>query len=316
MSKNPGAKQLAAVKAELQKIFAADAAGFTAAQTARAQAANGAAKPFVPELQVLTGDVTVEANNQAKLKTADGRTFALGRGARNAAGNGGLSPDWLLGFVKDKGPMTVRGTFSADGGTLMVEDFAPGSSGNVVDGRVRVEGDKVLIDTTRGEVQITNADFKAKLSKLPRLGVILPGAAEEKGGKQVYAKNPDAFYSLGRFNDMNPPGKITDGYTKTGDFAFSVFRQKPVHMNEQPPADRTNHTQRFMALGNFKMSGGEIASFEGSWFSTQLVGSLTTTVYPTEGDRASQALFTTPAGAEPKDTMETGGVGPDFARKS
>lgn len=310
LMKNPSAEQLAAERAPLQRIIAADASGFTALQSARAQALQPGAPRLVPKQQVLTGTVSVDAQNHAWLKTGDGRTLALGRGARWAGGDGGLSSEWLLGFKNDPGPLTVRGTWASDGQTLLVEDFAPGSSGEFVAGRVRALPDKLVVDTPRGEVEITNPELKAKLSKLPQLGVLLPGAAGPKG----YAQNPEAFYALGRFRDANAPVANAAGvYEKIGDFAMSTVALKPIRMPALPAQDRSAHTARFLAYGSFELSAGQPVAFNATYFTTPLTGSLSTATYPVEGDPVSQAIFTTRAGAAPKDTQSFGPA-PDFAR--
>ncbi len=145
--------------------------------------------------------------------------------------------------------ITIKGWPSADGKTLLFEQFAPGTDPNFISGRISVEGDEVYIangynDTRR--TKITHPEFAALLKGDPSrglvnyspAGVILHGevTTDPATGERVYPHNPERFYILGRiFNAEEVPiderKKVLHG--ETGYFRHTPF-VVPTSLNIPP----------------------------------------------------------------------------------
>lgn len=188
--------------------------------------------------QTIGWEVTTPVTQRAVTGKIDPATFTLttpagavyNLAASTRQNPSGLPAGWLVGF-KDDGdaPLTVRGTMGSDGKTFLVEDYAPGSSADFTAGRVDA-ADPSLIQTARGAVRVTDPAFAAKLAKLPRLGVILPGAPVQQGAELVYAGNPDKYYALGRFGAF--PGAAAQQQTLSNATAQIAMLQQQLAQYE------------------------------------------------------------------------------------
>lgn len=89
---------------------------------------------------------------------------------------------------------------------LVVEEFAPGSSGDFVSGRVLSKDGEVFIRVRPGkDVKIIDPELKKQLAPYDRLGVILPGAPEKSGDAYAFAGNPEGYYVLAGFKGSGAP---------------------------------------------------------------------------------------------------------------
>jgi hypothetical protein len=295
-----------------------------------------------PPRMSFTGQVTKNPNSGAiELVTQGGRTFQLANSKRLSAIQPGIAPGWIRGFMNDGAqPLTVQGVLSADGKSVLVEGYCPGTMGDFVFGRTKVvhpvsgevtssmtkagadelvQSGHVYLKTSRGEVEVTNPEFKAMLVRVPRLGIILPmKPTETADGRLVIDQKPDFFYALGgRFNSgpQAPATNVGDGLWETrGAFAYDTFTG-PVQCRGDAAKYRFENSihERNWLGGTFVVdANGDISRFAGQYVSTSL-GEFWLPGYTDEGN----ALQTILGGSEVIDrgsTEFTREMGADIAQ--
>jgi hypothetical protein len=178
--------------------------------------------------------------------------------------------------------VTVRG-WPADGwvpgqpgATLLVEEWGPGSSGDIVSGRVLVSGEDVLINIRNDkQVKIDDPTLKAALMRYDDLGVVLPGPAEKTADGWHYASAPSDYYVLGGFSAMGAQNGEANGDTLI--FTLQLAHGKTVSC-EVPAAswDATPRSQRHYFFGHledgvFKAKG--FTPSAGPWLAAGTPGS-------------------------------------------
>lgn len=225
-------------------------------------------KPDLKAASYLTGKLSKDKDGNALLKTLGGQQVSLNASGLRV-GDVGLGMQWVAGFIGD-GNITLQGTPSEDRKSFNVEGFALNADGKYdtfTIGRVKLNEEGTL-STPRGDVTIENADLRAKLKAMPRLGVILPGEPEKKGGKLVYTQNPEEFFGLARWRETTARGAGAQREANV-DMAYSVFSNKPCVMPEKY-GERANHTGRLWVRGNVELDGAGIATkFTASYVSKQ-----------------------------------------------
>lgn len=227
-----------------------------------------------PKALRITGHIDMTDENNWKITTASGKSIGIVPSDR------GIDPPMNVAFARafsGDTEMTVRGTLGDDG-KFHVEDYCPGTSDQFTYGRVNqagIEKGQIILNTPRGDVEVTNPELKAKFLLAPRLAVILPGDPQMKDGKLVYEGNPAQYFALARAN-ANPAGGYTQpiegkpGHsTFKGDLAYSFFAGKPINLSQENDASRINHKSRLWLLGDFKLAddGKSLASFEANYAS-------------------------------------------------
>lgn len=227
-------RELAAITPQLFEVVG-DYGAHQAARSSTLGWEASAADPW-PEAPAFTGTLRL-VDGKPTLETTRGNyTLELG------------TPNWRdepETVFLDR-TVTIKGFPSADGKSLSMEQFAPGSSADYVAGRILVEGDRVFISPNGDQplsaeilqaaglpvpevlpdakppprAEITDPAFKKLLlgdqsrglANYAPAGVILPGKVEVKDGVAVYTQKPEAFYLLGRFQIPNvkdlPHGKV------------------------------------------------------------------------------------------------------------
>lgn len=217
--------------AALSPFFPSDPAMWAQLQAQRVQTIGWTAGTPVPQ-QALSG---VFDGNAWTLTTPAGGVYKLAPSP--LSNQGGMPPSWMVGFKADGDqPMTVRGTLGSDGKTFLVDDYSPGTSTDFTSGRVNATTPNI-IDTARGPVRVTDPAFAAKLAKLPRLGVILPGAPVKEGNELVYRGNPEQYYALGRFGTFpganTPQGAVTTAQAQVDQAQANVTAYQPALQQQQ-----------------------------------------------------------------------------------
>ena len=249
------------------------------------------AADVAPPPIALTGTVSKSPAGEYVLKTTGGRELTLVDSDRKSKIDPNMYTCWIEGFINEgEGQLTVQGTVAADGKSMQVEGYSPGSNPEFVFGRVKVSGPmgaitrklsadelnqvvtqgRVVVATTRGEVEITDPGLKKLLAQLPRLGVILPGApTKDANGKSVYAQTTDFMYALGgRFAGLADKGG--GKYETEAQFAYSVFRG-PVRADGETAKFRMENSanKRNWVGGTFVMDGPE-PHFDAKYISNDL----------------------------------------------
>jgi hypothetical protein len=239
------------------------------------------------------GRVTLDAN---------GRTFELVTSPRLSAISPSMGSGWIEGFLYDGDlPITVQGTVSADGKQLLVEGFMPGTGDDFVFGRVQVilpngqqlepfgnppskevreqvvRAGVVQVATARGPVVVTDPELKAQLAHLPRLGVILPVATSEQGGRQVIDQSVPRYYALGGRFESSPSQPAEDRgngtYASRGAAAYDNYKGLFVIEGGSGVKDRmeNNGGQRNFPFGSFVQNrNGDLVEFRGTYVSREL----------------------------------------------
>lgn len=226
-----------------------------------------AVKPDLAAPTYLEGKISKGKDGTAVFKTTGGQTLQLNASALRVLDTG-LGVNWVQGLMGD-GPITLQGTPSEDRKAFNVEGFALNTDGKYAEftfGRVKQDGEATL-STPRGDVTIEDPELKKKLKAMPRLGVILPGAPEERNGKLVYTGNPEEFFGLARFRETQAHGR---GKTREAmaDMAYSVFNNKPCEMPAKY-GERVNHTGRLWVRGKVELAGDVATKFTASYVSKQ-----------------------------------------------
>jgi hypothetical protein len=215
------------------------------------------------EPQFVTGRVRI-VKDTFHLVTANGQDLVLSQPSANRTG---LSLEWLEGFIGD-GPITVMGLISEDNKSFDVEGFAlnrDGKYSTFTFGRVS-QAQPWVITTSRGDVTIEDAKLLKKLKAMPRLGVILPGLPEKRGGALVYTGKPQELFGLARWKEDKAKGS-GPRRRALADMAFSIFRDKPVELPATQAA-RVNHRGRLWVLGDVVLGpNGEATLFKASYVS-------------------------------------------------
>lgn len=256
-----------------------------------------------PPRMNFTGQVAKNpTSGNYELTTPGGRTYQLVSSERMSGIQPNMSAGWIAGFTADgPQPLTVQGTLSADGKSVRLEGYCPGTSGDFVFGRTKVvhplngpiepmnnpptkaqrdeivQSGRVYVMTSRGEVEVTNPEFKALLAHVPRLGVILPlKPTETADGKLVIDQKPDFFYALGgRFKSsaQTPATDLGGGLWETqGNFAYDNFKGS-VQCRGDAAKFRfeNNGGQRNWLGGTFALdAAGEITHFAAEYVSKDL----------------------------------------------
>lgn len=118
--------------------------------------------------------------------------------------------------------VTVRGwptdgwQTGQEGGTLAVEEWAPGKGADFVAGRVKIDGERVTIRVREDKsVEVDDATLKAALHDYDALGIVLPGAVDKQGDAWHFKGKPKDYYVLAGFSGMYGTGetRIGDGVT-------------------------------------------------------------------------------------------------------
>jgi hypothetical protein len=278
--------------------------------------------PAPPPLSYLKGKLEVvqpDPNNawtkQLRLTTADGKTWTLNYSTRQAAVNP-MPFSWAQAFAGD-GTVSLMGVPASDGSTFNVEGFAldkDSSFDTFTSGRVQVEGSKVTLSTSRGDVSVTSPRLKEKLAAMPMLGVILPGAPKLSRGKLVYDEEPKQLIGLGRFAETqtHPAQRGAPGTWAVTDMAWSNansggFAHKPVILPPRNGKSRVDHQQRMYLLGNIVLNRkGEAARFEATYVSQSAEGINIQQVGAEDADAVQRAVLATTA----KAPSERGVTGP------
>lgn len=253
----------------LAKVFPASAEAWGKVQLERAATVGYGQQPEPDaQLQYVKGKVLRGTDGALVMKTEGGRELQLAASALRTT-LAYFPPSWMAGMMDD-GPLSLSGTLGEDGKTFNVEGYALNRDGRYdtfTIGRVEVQGEQVTIQTPRGDVTIADPTLEKKMKVMPRLGVILPGAPEEKDGKLVYGGKPDEWFGLGRFVDTRLDGT---GAMRTArvDMAYSIFADKPVHV-PAAQAGRVNHSGRLWLEGDVTMRAGKAVSFTASYVSQQ-----------------------------------------------
>jgi hypothetical protein len=211
-----------------------------------------------PPLQHLTGTVSLSGETLT-FTTTDGKELALGQSPLRADYLD-IDAGTLSGFAGD-GPVVLQGTYSKDGARFEVEGFALNTNGKYdtfTFGRVNLENpEKMVVSTSRGDVEITHPETYARLKSMPQLGVILPGAFKREGDRLVYDRAPDELFGLGRFMETGAPKDGTEHGLPgmkwaSADMALSTFDSKPLLFPEQY-AQRNDHTYRVWVRGMMRL---------------------------------------------------------------
>jgi hypothetical protein len=195
----------------------------------------------------------------------DGKALLLAQTTRSAEYLD-MQATMMAGLAGD-GPVVLQGVPSPDGKTFEVEGFAlnsDGKYGSFTFGRVNLEmPPRVVISTTRGDVEITDPTLNARLKAMPRFGVILPGEPKKDGDKLVYQGNPEEFFGLARFTQIDAPKDAAEFGVNgkkwaPADMAFSSFNSKPLIFPEEF-VSRNNHTSRIWVRGNVRLDDTGVA---------------------------------------------------------
>lgn len=168
------ADAIAARAAELSPLFPSPAT--TQVDTAQAQA-NGAASvgfnatPAVPGKPVTVTGTVRNDNGMLRLDTPSGKSLLLAESNKRVS-TVSFPRSWLDGMKSD-GPITVKGTFGADGQSFNVEEYALNRDGRyntLTSGRVVVSGGAFQVRTPDGaSIQGSNPVFVAAFTANPQL---------------------------------------------------------------------------------------------------------------------------------------------------
>ena len=161
------------------------------------------------EAPAFTG-VVEHDDDQVRLRTAHG-TFQLATSNDNT-----WSSRWAAEVGAFTGQVvTVRGWPDSTNSALAVDGFAPGESGDFVQGRVTLtETGQVAIQVRPGKlVEISDPALAKRLKEYVRVGFILPGKAEATpsangGTTWRYAGNPDGVFMLTKLNPSTLDGGV------------------------------------------------------------------------------------------------------------
>ena len=193
-----------------------------------------------PDPPALTGKISIE-NNTPILSTATGEKFALmnssfwNHGPDNGHDYHATVGRDLLAFVGRT--VTVRGWPDASWdpakpvNNLLVEDFGLGATTAYTQGRVRVQDDGVFIQLRPDKlVKVEDPALANELKDLDRLGVLLPGAPEEKNGKLSYPKLAGDYWVLGGFAWAQNAVRTGDGKV-TFQLQLAHGKAKPIELD-------------------------------------------------------------------------------------
>jgi hypothetical protein len=252
-----------------------------------------------------------------------GREFGLTSSYRLNSVTPGMQAAWLNGFLQD-GPdqmLTIQGTIGNDGKDILVEGFMPGSSDEFVFGRVQVylpdgvkiepfgsppdaaivagivANGRVTVQTSRGEIEVTNPELKTELAHLPRLGVILPVPVNtETDGRRTISASVQDYFSLGGRFQANPQMPATDlgngVYASEGKAAYDNF-SGTFEISGGPGVKHrleNNGGQRNFPLGHFEDTDGDgrLDKMKGPYVSIDLGEYQLNTNNVTEGNALQQ----------------------------
>lgn len=290
-----GKPENAGVRGQLQQALrsfgleapAAATGGWNATGAQRNRGTHAVGQVQGPQLSELPKQPSISGNVELKdgkafMTTPSGKTMELVQ-PQTPKVSPPMYPSWMMSGFADDGPVTVRGTLGSDG-KFIVDDVAPGTSTQFTSGRVSeaaINEGKVIINTARGDVEVTNPELKEVLLRAPRLGIILPGDPKvTPDGKMVYDQNPPNYYALGGRAREVPegPNKHTqytakvdgqDGkFVAMEDMAYSFFSNKPVYMDANSAA-RLDYNVRSLSLGRLNLSDDKstLASFDAHYVS-------------------------------------------------
>jgi hypothetical protein len=284
----------AAVQAEadLGRLFpdANTSANWGSLQTARASTI-GWSTASPPTQQVISGTLS-RANDVYTLTTASGRSLNLVQGE----GISRLTPAWAMGF--GDGPMTFRGSFTADG-NFAITSGAPGIHKDFLWDRIVTSPGQT--PTTESGQPITNTALLEQVKALPQLGIVLvPDAAGRNWWLDPSAPMPDYYALGGRWDNGytgNPTIEARDGKAiAIGQFAYSAFRRvvdgqgnslgggEVVFPAEYLPggskANRLAHSDRAWVLGHFGSDGLTADGIPTKLFAQETWGTIDRTTMP------------------------------------
>lgn len=256
----PLAPRLEQHAAALGAVFPGGGGDFGALQRARASSLGwGAAGHGESRPVQVTGQLSVNDSGDRRLQTEAGREFLLASSQAHRMAN--LPAELASAFAGD-GPVVLEGTLGESGDTFNVESFALNRDGKYerfTFGRVArdFESGTVWIRTPRGNVLVGEPGLAARLSAMPKLGVILPGGSEPLAdaslarlGNRVYRGQAPTFFALGRFMEGAPtPADGTSLRPSVPtDMGLSTFSRRPLTL-PLAQAGRVAKGARFFAEG-------------------------------------------------------------------
>lgn len=157
------------------------------------------------------------------------------------------------------------------GGTLAVEEWAPGKNADFVAGRLLVKGEDVSVRVRADKlVAIDDPALKSVLKTYDNLGIVMPGAVEKRGEQWHFTATPADYYVLAGFSGMygTTPVQAEGKYT----FKMQLAHGKTVS-TEVPEAEweKTPRGQRHYFFGHFEAAKFVAKGFTpsaGSWMTT------------------------------------------------
>lgn len=157
------------------------------------------------------------------------------------------------------------------GGTLAVEEWAPGTSADFVAGRLLVKGEDVSVRVRADKlVAIDDPALKSWLKSYDNLGIVLPGVVEKRGDAWHFTSAPADFYVLAGFTGMYGQTPTPNG----GKYTFNMQLAHGKTVSTDVPEtewDKTARGQRHYFYGHFETGKFVAKGFTpsaGGWVTT------------------------------------------------
>ena len=263
-------EKVAALKDKLTTIFPESAGDWGKVQLERAGTVGWGEEAKQVPWQFLSGTVKRE-NDVVSVTTDGGQQLTLRQSPMESIPQQ-MSNAQLEGFVGE-GRVTLQGTLGEDNKTFNVEAFALNTDGKFntfTFGRVQVTGDKVEVESPRGNVEVKDPDTKRVLASMPRLGVIMPGEPVTKDGKLVHEGKIDIFQAMARFKEP-PPASVNGPIASVkANMADNHFVMKPIEFPAEQ-LQRAAHSSRLWVRGFPEFdAAGEPVKFKADYISLKL----------------------------------------------
>lgn len=263
-------EKMSSLGEKLKAVFPESAGDWGKVQLQRAGTVGWGEEAKQVPTQWLSGTVKRE-NGVVSLTTDGGRELTL-RQSPMASIPQQMSNAQLEGFVGD-GRVTLQGTLSEDNKTFNVEAFALNTDGKFdrfTFGRVQVTGDKVEIESPRGNVEVKDPETQRVLKSMPRLAVIMPGEPIEKEGKLVHEGKIEIFQAMARFKETPPTSVDGPIASVKANMADNHFVMKPIEFPAEQ-LERSRHNSRLWVRGFPELdAAGEPVKFKADYISQKL----------------------------------------------